>query len=197
MRKLSIAAGSAAAGAVAYRLVVSGQLTLDTGIGRRVRPLGPLSVVIAADPETLFDVIAAPYLGRTPRALRAEIEVLERAGEMVLAAHRTPVAGGLVTTTVETVRFDRPRTVAFRLVRGPVPHVVERFTLAAEAGSTRLDYTGELGTDFWAAGRLWGDLVARSWVATVEASLERIRAEAERRAAHGPNRSDAARAAPE
>jgi hypothetical protein len=104
---------------------------------------------------------------------------------MVLAAHRTPVAGGLVTTTVETVRFEPPRTVAFRLVRGPVPHVVERFTLDAEAGSTRVDYTGELGTDFWAAGRVWSDVVARSWVATVQASLERIRAEAERKAAHG------------
>ena len=83
------------------------------------------------------------------------------------------------------VRFERPGTVAFRLVRGPVPYVVERFTLNAEAGSTRLDYTGELGTDFWAAGRVWGDVVARSWVATVQASLERVRAEAERKAAHG------------
>jgi len=196
VRKLTLAAGFAAVGAVGYRLVVSGELTLDTGIGRRVRPLGPVTMRIAADPETVFDVIAAPYLGRTPRALQAEIEVLERAEEMVLAAHRTPVAGGLVTTTVETVRFDRPRTVAFRLVRGPVPHVVERFTLAAEAGSTRLDYTGELGTDFWSVGRLWGDLVARSWVATVEGSLQRIRAEAERRAKPRQGPSDSPPSAP-
>jgi len=182
MRKLSFAAGLAAVGAVGYRLVVGGELTLDTGIGRRIRPLQSLTMRIAADPETVFDVIAAPYLGRTPRALQAEVDVLERSADMVLAAHRTPVAGGLVTTTVETVLFDRPRVVAFRLVRGPVPHVVERFTLAAEADSTRLDYTGELGTDFWAVGRVWGDVVARSWVATVQSSLERIRTEAERRA---------------
>jgi hypothetical protein len=188
MRKIGIAAFVAGLGAAGWRLVVTGQLTVDTGIGRRVRPLGPLTMVIAADPETVFDVIAAPYLGRTPRALSSEIEVLERSGEMVLAAHRTPVAGGLVTTTVETVRFERPRTVAFRLVRGPVPHVVERFMLDAEAGSTRLEYTGELGTDFWAAGRVWGDVVARSWVATVQGSLERIRAEAERKAGHGRGR---------
>jgi hypothetical protein len=76
MRKIGVAALVTGLGAVGYRLVVSGQLTLDTGIGRRVRPLGPLTMVIAADPETVFDVIAAPYLGRTPRALRGEIEVL-------------------------------------------------------------------------------------------------------------------------
>jgi hypothetical protein len=188
MGKIGVAAFVTGVSVVGYRLVVSGQMTLDTGIGRRVRPLGPFSMVIDADPDTVFDVIAAPYLGRTPHALRAEIEVLERSGEMVLAAHRTPVAGGLVTTTVETVRFEPPRTVAFRLVRGPVPYVVERFALEAEAGSTRLDYTGEMGTDFWAAGRVWGDVVARSWVATVQGSLERIRAEAERKAAHGRGR---------
>jgi hypothetical protein len=65
---------------------------------------------------------------------------------------------------------------------------VERFTLDAEAGSTRLEYTGELGTDFWAAGRVWGDVVARNWVATVQGSLERIRAQAERKAGQGRGR---------
>lgn len=39
---------AAALGAVGYRLVVGGELTLDTGLGRRVRPLGPLTVTIAA-----------------------------------------------------------------------------------------------------------------------------------------------------
>jgi hypothetical protein len=171
-------------GALGYWLVVSGKLTLDIGVGRRIRPLGPLTLDVAADPETVFDVIAAPYLGRTPRALGREIEVLERGTDMVVVAHRTPVAGGLVTTTVESVRFDRPRSVAFRLLRGPVPSVSETFTLSGVGGSTRLEYTGELGTDWWAPGAWWGAVVARSWVATVAASLERIRTEAERRAAH-------------
>jgi hypothetical protein len=76
-----------------------------------------------------------------------------------------------------------PETVAFRLLRGPVPHVVERFTLDDDTGSTRLTYEGELGTDFWQLGRWWGDQVARTWVATVRGSLTRIRDEAERRAA--------------
>lgn len=182
MARVRTLAYAAAAGGVAYRLLASGQLTLDTGIGRTLRPLGPITVTMAAPSETVFDVIAAPYLGRTPRALADEIDVLERGSDMVLAAHRTPVGRGIVTTTVETVRFDRPRTVDFRLVRGPVPHVVERFTLHAEQDATRLEYTGELGADLWALGRWWGDQVAVKWEATVRASLDRIKTEAERRA---------------
>lgn len=174
---------AALVGAVGYRLVVGGELTLDTGLGRHVRPLGPLTFTIAAPREVVFDVIAAPYLARTPRALEGEIDVLERGTDMVLAAHRTPVGRGMTAVTVETVRFDRPETVAFRLLRGPVPHVVERFTLHDDGDSTRLDYVGELGTDFWQLGRWWGDTVARRWEATVRGSLSRIGEEAERRAA--------------
>jgi hypothetical protein len=173
---------AAAAGAAVYRLVVTGRLTLDVGVGREVRPLGPRTVTIEAGRDTVFDVIASPYLGRTPRALRDEIEVLERASDMVVAAHRTPVAGGLVTTTVESVRFERPHTVSLRLLRGPVPHVVERFRLTEHEGTTVLEYAGELGTDFWQVGRWWGDVVARTWVATVEGSLARVKDESERRA---------------
>jgi hypothetical protein len=184
MRTLGLA-GAALIGAVGYRLIVGRELTLDTGLGRRIRPLGPLTFTIAAPRETVFDVIAAPYLGRTPRAMAEEIEVLERGSDMVLAAHRTPVGRGTVATTIETVRFDRPETVAFRLLRGPVPHVVERFTLHDDAGATRLDYLGELGTDFWQPGGWWGDQVARKWEATVWGSLVRVRDEAERRAATG------------
>jgi len=137
--------------------------------------------MIDAPRATVFDVIASPYLGRTPRAFADELEVLERGSDMVLAAHRTPAGRGLVATTVETVRFEPPTRVSFRLVRGPVPHVVEAFDLVDEAGSTRLDYSGELGTDFGVIGRWWGEQVARKWVATVDASLARIAAESERR----------------
>jgi len=181
MRGLRTLVYAAVAGGVGYRLLARGQLTLDTGIGRTARPLGPITVAMAAPRETVFDVIAAPYLGRTPRALADEIEVIERGSDMVLAAHRTPVGAGIVTTTIETVRFDRPATIDFRLVRGPVPHVVERFTLHPDQGATRLEYTGELGTDFWAIGRWWADQVATKWEATVQASLDRIKTEAERR----------------
>ena len=135
MRGFGLAAG-AVSGGVALGLLARGDLTLDTGLGRTVRALGPVTFLIDASREIVFDVIAMPYLGRTPRALAEEISVLERGGDMVLAAHRT-----------------------------------------------RVEYTGELGTDFWAAGRCWGMLVARKWEATVRASLERIRVEAERREA--------------
>jgi len=41
---------------------------------------------------------------------------------------------------VETVRFTRPGRVDFRLVRGPVPHVVEAFVLTEQpdGAGTRL-----------------------------------------------------------
>ena len=168
--------------AIVYELVVRGALTLDLGLGRRVRPLGPIRVHVAAPRETVFDVIAAPYLGNTPRAMEARLHVLERGSDMVLAAHFTPVAGGLTATTVETVRFERPERVAFRLVRGPVPHVVETFELRDTGGGTELDYRGELGTDLWWLGEWWGERVAGPWERTVADSLAGIRAEAERRA---------------
>jgi hypothetical protein len=127
----------------------------------------------------VFDVIAGPYR-RTPRAMRDKLEVLEASDDMVLAAHHTPVGGGLVTTTVETVRFESPERISFRLVRGPVPHVVETFELADREGATELTYTGELGTDLWALGARWGEVVARSWEQAVAASLAGARDEAER-----------------
>lgn len=182
VRSLWAAAAVAAISGAGYRLVVSGEMTLDTGLGRQVQPLGPLTVGIAAPREIVFDVIAAPYLGRTPRAMAEELTVLERGSDMVVAEHRTSVGRRAVATTVETVRFERPDTVAFRLLRGPVPYVVETFTLQGDSGSTRLDYRGELGTDFWRPGRWWGTQVARKWVATVSTSLDSIRTEAERRA---------------
>ncbi|MGH2886242.1 MAG: SRPBCC family protein, partial [Solirubrobacteraceae bacterium] len=115
-----LAAGAATLAAGGYVLVVRGALTLDLGLGRRVRPLGPITRSIAAPREVVFDVIAGPYLGRTPRAMQAKLRVLERGSGMVLAAHFTS-AGRLTTTTVETVRFERPDRISFRVVRGPVP----------------------------------------------------------------------------
>jgi Polyketide cyclase / dehydrase and lipid transport len=165
-----------------YGLLVRGSLTVDLGIGRTVRPLGPLAWEIAAPRELVFEVIASPYLGRTPRALESKLRVLEHGEDMVLAEHFTHV-GPLVTTTLETVRFEPPERIHFRLVRGPVPHVVEQFRLRETGEGTQLEYTGELGTDLWAPGRWWGALVARRWEAAVRASLSAVKAEAERRAA--------------
>jgi hypothetical protein len=177
-----VAATGAAAG-LGYYLVVTGKLTLDTGWGRRMRPLGPFGVDIAAPAETVFDVIAASYLGKTPRAMAGKLKVLERGTDLVLAEHYTPVHGGRLTaTTLETVSFDRPRRVSFRLVRGPVPELTEEFTLTEDNGKTRLDYSGELGTDFGAVGQLWADQVAAAWQSAVRSSFKSIQGEAERRA---------------
>jgi len=184
---------AAAAGGLAgagYYLVVSGKVTVDTGWGRRVRPLGPFGVQIAAPAPVVFDMIAAPYLKRTPRAMAGKLRVLQRGADMVLAEHYTPVHHGRLTAvTLETATFDRPRTIGFRLVRGPVPYLTEEFTLAEHDGMTTLGYSGELGTDFGTAGQWWATRVAAAWEAAVRSSFAGIQAEAERRARPGTARS--------
>jgi len=80
------------------------------------------------------------------------------------------------------VRFERPRRVSFRLIKGPVPHVLERYELRPSELGTALEYRGELGTDLWALGAAWAAVVAPSWERTVATSLNGIRTEAERRA---------------
>ena len=176
------AAALGGAGVAVYVAVVRGALTLDLGVGRSVRRLGPLSWSIAAPRELVFEVISAPYLGRTATSARAQAARARAGHEMVLAEHYTPV-GPFVTTTLETVRFEPPERVHFRLARGPVPSVVEEFHLREVDGGTELEYRGELATDLWLLGRLWGAAVARTWEATVQTSFDAIATEAERRAA--------------
>ena len=106
-------------------------------------------------------MIAAPYLGRTPRAMQDKLDVWERGSDMALAAHMT-TTGRLTTTTVETVRFERPRRISFRLLRGPVPHVVETYELSPVSAGTTFIYSGELGTDLWGLGSWWGCLLYTS-----------------------------------
>ena len=180
MMRPRVALGTAGLAAAIWALVVRGALTVDIGVGRRYRPLGPIRLRIAAPRDVVFDVVSSPYLGRTPRALRSKLEVVERGRDLVLAAHYTQ-AYGLTATTLETVRFEPPERVHFRLVRGPVPHVIEQFALHEAPDGTELEYVGELGTDLWALGQAWGAAVARTWVAAVESSLGAVKAEAERR----------------
>jgi len=157
MKRLLVATGCAVlAGAATtgvYVGLVAGRLTLDLGIGRRTRPLGPRHFDIAAPRETVFAVAAAPYADRQPRAMREKVEILERAGQMVLAAHRTAVGSGLTAVTVETITLDPPNRMGFRLLRGLVPHVIESFTFDETADGTRLSYTGEFGTDLCGSAR--------------------------------------------
>ena len=179
--RLVQATGAFAGAAGAFVLLSRGDLAVDTGIGRRYRALGPMRVRIAAPPATVFDVVAEPYLRRTPHAMQDKLEVWERGVDMALAAHRTRTRW-FTTTTVEAVRFERPHRITFRLARGPVPHVAEVFELRAAGVATDFEYHGELGTDFWILGALWGDVVARQWQRTVHASIAGIREESERRA---------------
>jgi hypothetical protein len=171
----------------AIGLVARGAITVDTGLGRRRRPLGPIEDYIEADRDVVYDVVAAPYLKKTPRAMEGKLHVLERGDDLVLAEHYTKV-GRRTTVTVETVRFERPHQVSFRLVRGPVPEVNETFELRPEGDGTQFTYTGVMGTDLWGIGALWGRMVGRQWEQTVRASIESIKEEAERRERHHPSR---------
>ena len=175
-------AGAGGAGAGLYLGLVTGAVTLDLGIGRRTRPLGPLEVTIEAPRQRVYDVATAPYAVRQSRAMREKVQILERGDGMVLAAHRTPIGGRLVATTTETVTFDPPQRIGFRLLRGPVPHVVEAFDLIeVDAGVTLLRYEGVLGADLWALGQRWASVVARSWEEAVRTSMAQVKAGAERR----------------
>jgi hypothetical protein len=164
-----------------YWSVVTGRVTVDLGLGRRLRPLGPFKVEVAAPADTVFDVIAEPYLDRTTRTLAEKLKVLERSPALVLAEHYTPVGAGMRAVTVETVGFERPSRVTFRLLRGPVPHVIEQFDLSEAGEITTLAYSGELGTDLGAVGARWGALVARRWERAVRETFSSVKEEAERR----------------
>lgn len=178
-RPLVLAAGVGGAGAVALA-AARGAITVDLGVGRRTRPLGPIERVITAPRETVFDVVADPYR-RTPRALADALRVWERGADMVLAEHLTP-NGPVTTSTLEVVHLQPPERVSFRLVRGPVPHVVEAYEFFEAEGGSHLLYSGELGTDLWGFGSLWGGVVAGPWERAVAKSLDAIAVEAERRA---------------
>ena len=152
-----------------------GALTLDLGIGRTTQPLGPREWRFDASRERVYELLTAPYAERRPRAMREKVEIWERAEGMVLAAHRTEVRGQTVVT-VETVRFEPPELIAFRLVRGPVPHLTETLALDEVEGVTTVTWSGELGTDFGPLGAAWGRRVARAWETAVNASLSGITA---------------------
>jgi hypothetical protein len=168
----------------AYVLAARGALAVDLGLGRRGRRLGPTVTSMRAPPEVVFEVIAAPYLGRTPHAMAGSLRVLERGTDMVVAAHYTPIGRLGTSTTVESVRFTHPTRIDFRLLRGPVPYVLETFELRSVDEGTELEYRGELGTDLWAPGRWWGQRVAARWEQAVAHSLEAVRVEAERLASN-------------
>lgn len=177
-RAIGLAGGLTAAG---YVGLSTGVLTVDLNVGRRARPLGPLTVDIGAARAEVFDILTRPYLSQHPTPpWRDRLRVLERGGDTVLARHEAPMWAGLATRTVELLRFTAPDRVDVRLLRGPVPHVVEEFVLSDHGLTTRVEYAGELATDLWAVGALWGAVVARRRENVVAQALVAVKAEAER-----------------
>lgn len=137
-----------------------------------------------APPNVVFDIIAAPYLGKTPRAMADKLRVIERGSDLVVADHYTPILGGrFVVTTRETVAFERPHRIAFRLLHGPVASVEEEYLLEASQSGTSFSYHGTLGSDLPIVGGWWARTNARTWTEVVRASLAEVTAEAQRR--HG------------
>jgi len=163
-----------------FLLVAMGRLHLDLGWGRSLHELGPITIRIAAPRELVFEIISAPYLGRTPGG--SGIEVVARGDTIAVAAHHTKVHF-YTARTVEVVEFEPPTRVGFRHLTGPVPHAVEQFALAELEGATELRYDGELGIDFFVLGRI----AARHWVRpqwerAVREHLDDLRERAEQRA---------------
>jgi hypothetical protein len=174
-----------------FVLLAMGRLSLDLGWGRSVHPLGPIEIRIDAPRDLVFEIINAPYAGRTTGS---GIDVVASSGALVVAAHHTKLRF-YTARTVEVVEFEPPTRVRFRHLVGPVPHAVEQFVLGESDGGTELRYSGEVGIDFFllgrAAGRYW---VRPTWERTVREHLEDVKDRAEQRAAAHRSRESRKRA---
>jgi hypothetical protein len=163
-----------------FLLLAMGRIHLDLGWGRSLHELGPIIVGIAAPREIVFEIIAAPYLGRTPGG--SGIEVLARSDALVVATHHTRVHF-YTARTVEVLDFEPPTRIRFRHLTGPVPHAVEEFALEEIGEDTELRYAGELGIDFFVLGRIAGRYWVRpQWERVVREHLEDLKQRAEQTA---------------
>ena len=135
-----------------------------------------------APPDVVFDIVAGPYLGKTPHSLADKLQVVERGSDLVVADHYTPILGGrFVVTTRETISFEPPHRIAFRLLSGPVAAVEEEYLLAGTDSGTEFTYRGTLASNLPFLGGWWARANARTWTAAVRASLDEVAAEAGRR----------------
>lgn len=92
-----------------------------------------MSWEIAAPREIVFDVIAGPYLGRTPHALEEKLQVWERGSDMVLASHLTAVKCGRTATLEEATAGER--LLRDRDHTEPGPWMTYRLTVSAPRGN--------------------------------------------------------------
>ena len=163
-----------------FLALAMGRAHLDLGVGRSPHQLGPVITTIRAPRDLVFEIIAAPYLGRSSVP---GIEVLARSERLVVARHHTRVHFYTAQTT-EVIDFTPPLRVGFRHLSGPVPHALEEFVLEESDAGTELRYSGELGVDFFILGRIAGRRwVVPQWEHVVSAHIEEIRGPAEARAA--------------
>lgn len=177
-----LAVGLVALIAGAFAALAMGRLSLDLGWGRSLHELGPLRVRIEAPRQLVYEVLSAPYVGR---ARSDSIEVLAGDGKTVVAAHLTKVHF-YEARTVEVIHLEPQSRIGFRHLSGPVPHAVEEFLLDEDGKATDLRYTGELGIDFFALGRIAGRRwVVPQWNRAVGEHLEDIKARAEQRSRRG------------
>jgi hypothetical protein len=180
-------------GAALFLALAMGRLHLDLGFGRSFHRLGPLTVVIGAPRELVFEIIAAPYVGE--RSSASDIEILARGKDLVVARHHTRVHFYTAQTT-EAVGFTAPRRVGFRHLTGPVPHAIEEFVLEETDLGTELRYSGELGIDFFILGRIAGNHWVRpQWERVVAAHVDDVKQRAEQRAARHAARESKTQAA--
>ena len=169
-------------GAALFLALAMGRLHLDLGFGRSFHQLGPITTTIRAPRELVFEMIAAPYFGRSSAAA-AGIEVLAKSDGLVVARHHTRVHFYTAQTT-EAVDFTPPSRVGFRHLTGPVPYALEEFALQETAAGTELHYSGQVGIDFWLLGRIAGRRWVRpQWERVVAAHIEDLKQRAETRAA--------------
>ena len=163
-----------------FLALAMGRAHLDLGVGRSPHQLGPVITTIRAPRDLVFEIIAAPYLGRSSVP---GIEVLARSERLVVARHHTRVHFYTAQTT-EVIDFTPPWRVGFRHLSGPVPHALEEFVLEESDAGTELRYSGELGIDFYILGRIAGRYWVRpQWERVVAAHIEDLRQRAEAKAA--------------
>ena len=175
-----------------FLALAMGRAHLDLGVGRSFHRLGPIATTIGAPRELVFEIIAAPYLGR---GSEAGIEVLARSGGLVVARHRTRVHFYTAQTT-EAIEFTPPGRVGFRHLGGPVAHALEEFVLEGTDAGTELRYSGELGIDFFILGRIAGRYWVRpQWERIVSAHIDDLRQRAETRAPRRAARESRGRSA--
>lgn len=163
-----------------FLLMAMGRLTLDLGWGRSVHRLGPITMQIAAPRDLVFEMINAPYAGRAPGG--SGIEVIARDDHLVVAAHHTKIHF-YTARTIEVIELQPSSRVSFRHIGGPVPHAEEQFALTETEDGTKIEYSGELGIDFFILGRVAGRRWVRpQWEGTVREHLEDLKGRAEQRA---------------